>query len=431
MNYGTDDLAAGFWDIRKFDLCKSDPDVLLFHSHRVTYRSSDGGKNFIDISNRIIDSRTNRFAGNRNSNMCVFGIEFHPLAPHRVSMYMADCGLKISDDNGQTLYGLPNVMVGSNQWVLGAAFDPDDPDRFYAAFDCKDWLLKGLRGRYFLESDDFGQSFKNTHPGRYATLPPVQKEFTAMIADLHVDKNSPPHTRRLIAAHSNLDRYAAATGNPAFKAAAPALGIIESTDGGKSWHPLNHGFQANKNVVRLTADDKFKQLFAAVAMPQKNPGEPGGVYYSSNSGKSWRKLPTPINSVADVVYINGKLYIAGGVKATSQNIQNHGGVYCSPDLGQTWQRLLAAPLVSNVAVAPENPQVIYCTVERDLGNVMSGFGVYRSIDNGKSWSRVNRGLSGAYNFTVLKFHPAIPGQLWLGTYGSGFYQLNDPCIRKQ
>ncbi len=425
MNYGTEELAAGFWDIRKFDLCKSDPDVLLFHSHRVTYRSSDGGRTFTDISNRITDKQTHRFAGNNNSNMCVFGIEFHPLDPAKVLMYMADCGLKVSRDGGRTMYGLPNVMVGSNQWVLGAAFDPADPEHFYAAFDCKDWLLKGLRGRYLLETKDFGKTFLRTRPGKYAALPPKQQEFNAMISDLKVDPASPRRRRRLIALHSNLDRYAVATGNAAFKAAAPALGIIESTDGGRSFHALNQGFGKNKNAVRLWVSSDFKTMFAAVAMPQKAFDGSGGVYYSKNSGKNWQKLPTPIDNVGDVVYINNKLYIAGGIKSSGRKIVNSGGVYASSDLGKSWQRLLAAPLVSNVAVSPFNDKIIYCTVEKDLNNRMAGFGVYRSSDGGKHWERINKGIAGAYNFTVLKFHPAIPGEVWLGTYGSGFYKLVD------
>jgi len=425
MNYGTPDLAAGFWDIRKFDLAESSPEVLVFHSHRVTYRSENGGTSWLDISNRIVDATAHTFAGAGNSNMCVFDLEFHPQAPDRVLMWMADCGLKLSTDNGKTLHALPNAMVGSNQWVLGAAFDPADPERFYAAFDCRDWLLKGLRGMYFLESRDFGKHFVGVLPGESASLPAKQPEFTAQIANLRVDPHSPPESRRILATHTNLGRYAVCTGFPAFPTAAPALGIIETRDGGKSWQPLNQGLENNKNVVALQASEDFQTLYAAVAMPLKNANGPGGLYRSTDSGRLWRKIVTPIDSVADVRAIHGKLFIAGGVKCVKSPVTNDGGVYVSDDGGQTWRRLLAAPLVSNVAVSAVNPQLIYCTVERDRQNLMGGFGVYRSGDGGQTWQRVNCGLAGAYNFTTLKFHPMRSHQLWLGTYGSGFYWLED------
>ncbi len=431
MNYGTPELLMGFWDVRKFDLSKSNPDVLYFHSHRVTYRSEDGGANWLDASNRIVDAKQHRFAGAGNSNMCVFDLAFHPRNPDRVLMWMADCGLKISDDGGRTFYGLPQVMVGSNQWVLGAAFDPADPDRFYAAFDCKDWLLKGIRGRYFLETRDFGKTFLNTehHTDGSFRLPAKQPEFNAMIANLKVDPNSDSRMRRLLATHSNLGRYAVATGNPAFKAEAPALGVIESTDGGKSFHALNQGFGENRNVVDLYVSDDFKTLYAAVAMPVSGTGGPGGLYVSEDSGRHWKPVAVPVASVSKVVAAHGKLYLSGGVKAGGKKFVNAGGVWESSDAGATWRKLFAAPLVSNVAVSPVNPQIMYCTVERDLGSVMQGFGVYRSADGGRTWSRLNRGIAGPYNFTTLKFNPARPSEVWLGTYGNGFYMLADPAIQ--
>ena len=425
MNYGTPNLKAGFWDIRKFDLAASAPDVLLFHSHRVTYRSENGGASWLDVSNKIIDAQAGTFQGAGNSNMCVFDIEFHPLAPNRVLMWMADCGLKVSSDGGQTLHALSNVMVGSNQWVQGAAFDPADPNRFYAAFDCKDWLLQGLRGRYFLETRDFGATFERTVPGPDASLPPKQTEFTTIVSNMRVDPASPVNARRIIAAHSNLGRYAAVNGRPAVTPEAPPLGVIETLDGGLTWHALNQGFGANKNVVALQTSADFRTLYAAVLVPLANSPGPGGLYRSVNSGQSWTRVTTPIDSVTDVRMAHGKLYITGGVKCTGKPVTNSGGLYVSEDDGVTWRRLLAAPLVSNVAVSPVNPNLIYCTVERDTGNLMQGFGVYRSTDGGLTWSRVNHGLAGAYGFTTLKFHPTVPGQIWLGTYGSGFYQLTD------
>jgi photosystem II stability/assembly factor-like uncharacterized protein len=424
MNYGTPDLRMGFWDIRKFDLCRTAPDILTFHSHRVTYRSSDGGKEWLDASNHIVDAKQGLFRGAGNSNMCVFDLAFHPKDPNHVLMWMADCGVKFSRDGGRTLQGLAPMMIGSNQWVRGAAFDPETPARFYVAFNCMDWLLKGLRGRYFLETQDYGEHFLNVSPDATYPLPPKQPEFTAMIANLLVDASSPQDCRRFLATHANQYRYYAANGKAARPPEAPSMGVIESLDGGKSWHASSNGLGENKEVVELLAtDENLRHLYAAVLSREKPTPAPGGLYESIDSGKTWVEIPTPLQNVTRVISAHGKLYICGGIKASGKKWSNAGGVFVSSDNGKSWECLLGAPLVSQIAVSPTNPSRIYCTVERDSGSLMQSSGMYRSDDSGKTWMRINNGIAGAFSFTCLKYNPGRLNELWVGTYGSGFYRL--------
>lgn len=426
MNYGTPSLQMGYWDIRKFDLARSNPDVLTFHTHRVTYRSSNGGATWVDISNKIIDKEAGLFSGSGNSNMCVYDLDFCKSDPERILFWMADCGLKVSRDGGKTLAGLTNVMVGSNQWVLGAAFDPANPDRFYAAFHCRDWLLKGLKGRYFLETRDFGKTFLGTTPGAPNPLPPIQPEFTAMIANMHVDPNSPVKQRRILATHANQYRYFASQGREAFAPEAPSEGILESLDGGKSWHTLTNGFGENLEVADIIATgDDFQTLYAAVYRRLKPTELPGGIMFSKDSGRHWTAIPTPIDNVTRLAWKDGSLYICGGIRGKGASPENVGGVFVTTDNGANWKRLLAAPLVSNVAVSPANSKLLYCTVERDIDGKIMAFGIYRSEDGGENWLRVNRGLAGAFNFTTLKFNPSRPTDVWVGTYGSGYYMLKE------
>ena len=432
MNYGTPRLTFGFWDVRKFDLARSNPEVLYFHTHRVTYRTEDGGRSWTDASNRIVDSETSRFTGAGNSNMCVFDLEFHPRKPGHVLFWMADCGLKVSRDGGETLFGLPNVMVGSNQWVAAAAVDPDDPERFYAIFNCRDWLVGGIRGQYFLDTRDFGKTFAGFSPGKDGTVHlPAPKPLKGYVTNLLVDPDSPREARRFLALNFESERYCVATGNP-LPGAEKGAGILESPDGGKTWRKIGTGLEGSADIVDLVPmEGDFSTLFACSAM---RPGKkiPGGLFISRDSGRTWNKLDCPLQSVTQVqAFTDGRIYIAGGIRETGKTPVNCGGVYFSPDHGKSWKCLLKAPLVSRLAVHPEKAGLIYCTVEPDNKGKIRSSGVWRSENGGKNWKRINCGLAGAYHFTCLKWHPVSRGQIWIGTYGSGYYRLHDPAGEKE
>lgn len=425
MNYGTENVRMGFWDIRKFDLSKSNPDVLYLHSHRITYRSDDAGKTWRDASNHMLDEKHARFSGRGNSNICVFGLQFHPLDPDKVLFYMADSGVKVSSDGGKSLFALEETMFGSNQWVEGAAFDPADPRKFYVLFNCRDWLLGGLRGYYFLKTSDFGKTFEGVSNPENGTLKlPPRLNLPEHLGNLRIDPASPADQRRMLASNARLnrqkllDRYASLPKNQS-----PA-GVVESTDGGKTWHASNQGLGELKEVVDLYSPDNMKTVYAAVAAHRKLDGK-GGLYRSTDGGKTWAPVPSPCDSVTQVIAVKGTLYIAGGRLPTPQDSGNHGGVWKSTDDGKTWIKLFGAPLVNNLTVNPRNPDYLYCTVEDGThGAIIPAVGIYRSADGGKTWNRINRGLAFPWGFMQFVWHPTR-NELWLSTYGSGCYKLID------
>lgn len=432
MNWGTDRCVFGLWDTRIFDLCTSNPDVLYFHTHRVTYRSDDGGATWRDISNHVVPDADGGFMGSGNSNMCVFDVAFHPQAPGRMLFAMADCGVKTSRDGGRSLHPMPGASFGSNQWVYTTAFDPDDPDRFWQFFGCLDWLVGGIKGTYFLESRDFGRTCDGVTvaPNGSVSLPPPVAVASAQVNRLLVDPRSPKDRRRFVAAQSSADRLAISSGGSGLLSG-DGQGILISEDHGQTWTPSNTGLDPdNLSVVDLVVGPAgFDILYAAVFLRIKGGVSlPGGLYRSTDSGRSWSRLTgLPLASVAQVVALpNGTLYVAGGY---GNGRDSGGGIYRSTDGGTNWQQLLAAPCVSTLAVSPHDPQVVYCTVDAGPAGLrpdVLGGGVWRSADAGATWRRANRGLATNYRFTFLRFNPLVPGEVWVGTFGSGWYRAADP-----
>lgn len=431
MNWGAPNARFGFWDVRTFDISKSNPDVLSFHTHRVTYRSEDGGDTWNDASNHFVPGKDGAFAGNGNSNMCMFDLAIHPKNPAKMLFWMADCGIKASSDGGKSMKTVEDASFGSNQWVRAAALDPDDENKFYIIYGCRDWL-SNLGGTYFLESNDFGKTCKDVKSdaaGKF-TLPPKMTAFDWNVNNLLIDPRSPKDARRFIASHSIISRYMIPCGGEEFTKK-DSKGIFISEDGGKTWTQSNKGFGDSLNVTEIAADPKnFDILYASVFMRIENgKAVPGGLFVSRDSGRSWSKIESlPLINVAQTVLSgDGSIYAAGGFGTTSKEWDSNGGIYRSADNGKTWQQILSAPCVPVMAVSPTNPKLIYCAI--DNGKIrpqVKGSGIWRSADGGKTWMRVNKGTTTNSAFTCMKFNPFVKGEIWVGTYASGFYTAIDP-----
>lgn len=431
MNWGAPNAKFGFWDIRTFDISKSNPDVLYFHSHRVTYRSDDGADTWHDASNHFVPGTDGAFAGNGNSNMCVFDMAIHPENPNKMLFWMADCGIKTSSDGGKSMKTLKDASFGSNQWICAAALDPDNENKFYMIYGCRDWL-SNLGGTYFLESNDFGKSCKDVKSdadGKF-TLPPKMTDFDWNVNTLLIDPRSPKDKRRFIAAHSIINRVSVSSGGD-YLTSKDSKGIFISEDGGKTWAQSNKGFGNSLNIVSLIADPKnFDLLYASVFMRVENgKAIPGGLFVSRDSGKSWSKIESLplINVDQTVLASDGSIYASGGYGTTSKEWDNNGGIYRSMDNGKTWQQILAAPCVPVMAVCPTNPKLIYCAIDSGkIRNQVKGSGIWRSNDAGKTWQRVNKGMSTNFSYTMMKFNPFAKGEIWIGTYATGYYKTIDP-----
>ncbi|MEA2460315.1 MAG: hypothetical protein QOH90_492 [Actinomycetota bacterium] len=131
----------------------------------------------------------------------------------------------------------------------------------------------------------------------------------------------------------------------------------------------------------LKYDPVTNRMFAAIGT--------GGVWMSTNLGKSWRpltdKLPSTITSSAAYTKAGGPdgTIIALTGEHTFGGDANEGiGAFYSRNLGRTWKRSKGVPsgaLGFATEVDPQNPKVVY---------VATGKGLWRSADAGETFKDV-------------------------------------------
>lgn len=193
-------------------------------------------------------------------------------------------------------------------------------------------------------------------------------------------------------------------------------GIFKSVDGGFSWAPSSQGLGINLQILALAvAPSDPETLYAAVAPARDNFGSFGGIFRTSDGGRTWRAMlscpPNPLSGIGcarlgqtfelDVHPKNPRIVYA----ATGR------GVFKSTNGGVRWDptgRFGFAFYTYALAIDPERPQVLYAG---------GGDGVSRSADGGATWAPWNEGM-GREEITEIVIDPSNPRRIWAG--GGGF-----------
>ena len=274
----------------------------------------------------IVMSMSPDYSGEGPSGRPYIGGDLHSLAvdptdPERVMVGGHDGGA-ISDDGGKT-WRQASGLEGADP--MGWVIDPRDPSKMYAG---------GHPG--FYRSEDGGKTWSQDNSGLPGT-------------DIHGLGMDPQNPDVL---------YAYVVGQ----------GLYRSPDAGHRWELVSTEFDAMGPI--LVDPHKQDTLYLA-AMDSS-------FRRSSDGGKTWQRLGT----------IPGEM-----VMSSSQDQQNPdtfyaagGGVFKSTNGGKSW-RPAGEGLpggVSVVAVAPSNPRIVYAgVIEGDTASV------FRSDDGGESWEARN------------------------------------------
>jgi photosystem II stability/assembly factor-like uncharacterized protein len=191
-------------------------------------------------------------------------------------------------------------------------------------------------------------------------------------------------------------------------------GMYKSEDGGRTWSHV--GLEATETISRIVLHPKNPNIawVAAVGHPF-GPNPERGVFMTEDGGRTWRKTLyiddqhgaadldiDPTNP--DVLY--AAMWHFDRKPWTYESGSEKGGVFQSTDGGRTWKKLTnGLPKLAGrigVKVAPTNPNVVYAIAESREGTL------FRSSDRGATFRKISddRDLVGrGYYFADMRVAP--------------------------
>jgi len=200
-------------------------------------------------------------------------------------------------------------------------------------------------------------------------------------------------------------------------------GVLKSTDGGRNWSLKNAGIAGREPLAwRIYQRHRDRALFLVVMRRSDGPiGDPetdGALYRSDDGAETWHRLPLPAGtndptSLAVDSVNAGTLLLSAWGRRSPQPLTSDfgGGIFLSTDEGQSWTaRLTTDPHIYEITHDPRNRTFYAC-----------GFNgaAYRSLDDGVTWSRIL-----GYDFKWGKRvdpDPRDPDMVFISTYGGGVW----------
>jgi photosystem II stability/assembly factor-like uncharacterized protein len=191
-------------------------------------------------------------------------------------------------------------------------------------------------------------------------------------------------------------------------------GMYYSGDGGKTWE--HRGLEQTMTVARVALDPRdARRVFVAAVGHPFGPNPERGVFFSPDAGGTWQKVLYTDDhhgaSDLDIDPSNPDVLFAGMWRFDRKpwrydSGDDAGGLYKSSDGGKTWRKITSGlPALMGrigVKVAPSNPRIVYVIAESREGTL------FRSDDGGESFHAVssNRGLvARGYYYCDLRVDP--------------------------
>jgi len=174
-------------------------------------------------------------------------------------------------------------------------------------------------------------------------------------------------------------------------------GLYKTTDGGKAWTRV--GLDGVWSIARIAVDPKDSNhvVIAAFGDPFKDSSE-RGVYVTFDGGKTFSKTlyldeKTGASDVAmdpqDPSVVYAGMWTFRRVPWTFTSGSDVGGIYKSTDGGKTWKKLTGNGLPTGMtgriglAIAASDPKRVYAVIEAKGGIL------WRSDDAGANWKMVS------------------------------------------
>jgi photosystem II stability/assembly factor-like uncharacterized protein len=330
-----------------------------------------------------------------------YGVFFDPFDPRRMFIAYTDIGLFASDNGGQSWMsatrGVPARWVNTTYWI---AFDPEVKGRVWGAMSYTHDLPRPKMWRRSSPakfaggvciSDDGGRTWQASNQGMPSAAP----------THILLDPTSPRQARVL---------YAAGFGK----------GVFKSVDGGKTWALKNEGLAGQEPFAWRLARDRNGVLYLVVARRSEDgsigSAGDGALYRSRNGAEHWERvaLPEGVNGPNGITVDPedpNRLYLAAWGRQTPKGAVD-GGIFVSTDGGKSWRNVLARDQhVYDVTVDPRDPCTLYaCGFESSA---------WCSTDRGETWQRI-KGFNFKWGHRVIP-DPQNPEMIYITTYGGSVW----------
>jgi photosystem II stability/assembly factor-like uncharacterized protein len=359
----------------------TNPDIMLVTDNPSgVNKSYDGGKTWVQRNEGILSR-----AGYTGDGIPIFCLTIDPNNSNIIwAGTQFNRGIYKSTDGGETWEKKDTGITEWNEITFrGFGVDPNNSNIVYAGAE----ITTGVRGYQFDKPK--GKIFKTTNGGESWSC---VWEGDSLARFVIVNPNN---SNIVYASTGIFDREAYND---------IGVGVLKSTDAGKTWRQINNGL-TNLFVGFLEMHPNNPDiLFAATGMvEQERYGYThGGIFKTVDGGQSWR-------------YVLNCGVLSNSVVISPSNTDivyaaNDGTFYRSGDGGENWTNLeqWGPPGISpgspiGMAVSPTNPMVVFA-------NNYNG-GNFESEDGGKTWVNSSDGYTGA-DLRMIKVAPTNSKELY-------------------
>ncbi|MBI2874250.1 MAG: hypothetical protein HYY09_04130 [Firmicutes bacterium] len=288
---------------------------------------------------------------------------------------------------GESWEGLNYPPATYAEWYT-LALDPAEPDHILAADEHQGVLL---------ETKDGGRQWQEVfrHPEVNAGDFNRRHGFAAIAFA--------PSNPRVVYAGMRRERRNIDEGR-----ADPSFGVYKSIDGGATWRAANDANTAGRNINILQVHPGRDEIVYAATVR-------GGVLQTTDGGRTWQ----PRNQGLDGLDVRALAIDPQDPAVLYAGLPGY-GIYKSADGGASWRRsgngIDPQSEIQAIVIDPADPRTVYA------GDLFGG--VYRSTDAGGQWVRINVGLR---TRAVKALAVAADGSaLYAATVGEGVFRLDLP-----